>query len=126
MTNATKGKILKGVALGIDVGVPLATTLSQFPIWVDRSAASTASGLCLMLIALSCVPFYRQIKEYFKSPSAPVLWSVLFVLFAVLENIASEIKIVCFFGALANYIGSCIYKIAVGIGEREDNIEEEA
>jgi hypothetical protein len=126
MKNATKGKILKWLAIGIDVGVPLAATLSQFPLWVDRSTASTISGLSLVLIAFACIPFYRQIREYFKSPSAPVLWTVLFLLFTVLENISSEIKVICFFGAIANYIGSCIYKIGAEIGEREDNKEEEA
>lgn len=124
MTNATKKKVLQWGAIAIDVGIPMAATLSQFPIWVDRSVASTISGLCLFLVALSCIPFYRQIKEYMKSPSAPVLWSILFVLFAILENIASEIKIVCFFGALANYLGTAIFRLAENIGNREETEEE--
>lgn len=126
MTNETKGKIIKGTAVAIDVGVPMAVTLSQFPVWITRDASSTISGLVLFLVAVSCIPFYRKIKEYLKSPSAPVIWTVLFVLFTLLENISSEIKIVCFFGMLANYIGSAVYTIGEQIGNREDKEEEEA
>ena len=115
MTNATKGRILKTTALAIDVIIPAAATLSQFPVWINRDAASTVSGLGLVLIALSCIPFYRQIREYFKSPSAPVLWLVLFLAFTILESIAAEIKMVCFFGLVANLIGAGIYKIGANI-----------
>lgn len=111
MKNHVKGKILKGVAIALDVGVPLGVTLSNFPVWVDRSAGATVSGLSLIIVFLCCIPFYRQLKEYFKSPSAPVLWTVLFVLFLFLENIVHEIKLVCFFGAISNYVGSLLYKI---------------
>ena len=115
MTNATKGRILKTTALAIDVIIPAAATLSQFPIWINRDTASTVSGLGLVLIALSCIPFYRQIREYFKSPSAPVLWLVLFLAFTMLESIAAEIKMVCFFGLVANLIGAGIYKIGANM-----------
>lgn len=115
MTNATKGRILKTTALTIDVSIPAVATLSQFPIWINRDATSTVSGLGLVLIALSCIPFYRQIREYFKSPSAPVLWLVLFLAFTMLESIAAEIKMVCFFGLVANLIGAGIYKIGANM-----------
>lgn len=120
MKNATKGKILQGVALAIDVGVPLAVTLSQFPVWIDRSAGATVSGLCLIFLTISCIPFFRKIKEYMKSPSAPVLWTVLFVAFLILEGIASEIKVICFFGAIANYIGALIYKLGARFLDKTD------
>ena len=38
MTNKVKGKLIKGGALTLDVGVPLAVTLSYFPLWVEKSA----------------------------------------------------------------------------------------
>lgn len=110
MTDVTRGRLLKAIALCIDVGVPIAAILSQFPVWINRDTASTMSGLTLVLVAIACIPFYRQIREYFKSPSAPVLWFVLFIAFTILENIATEIKIVCFWGTAANLIGAAIYK----------------
>ena len=110
MTNATKGKLLCWLAIALDVGVPLAVTLTQFPVWINRSTAATMSGLSLVLVIICCAPFFQQIKEHLKSPSIPLLWIVLFLVFVMLEAIASEIKIICFFGAIANCIGSVIYK----------------
>ena len=67
MKNSTKGAILKTIAIGIDVGVPLAATLTQFPLWVEQSAEATMSGLCLVFIGLSVIPFLKVLKEYLGS-----------------------------------------------------------
>ncbi len=111
MTNRVKGNILKGIALVIDVGVPLGVTISQFPVWIDTSAKATMSGLFLIFAFLSCIPFIKQLKAYFKSPAAWVMWLILLALFAALRNIINEMVIVCFFGAIANCVGAVIYKI---------------
>lgn len=125
MKNATKGKILKATALTIDVSVPLIAALTQFPVWIDRSSEATMSGVFLLLALLSCVPFLRQIKEFMKSPSAPIIWTVLFVLFIVLRNIIDQMVIVCFFGMIANFLGSGLYKLGGYIGEKPDTTEVE-
>ena len=70
MTNATKGKVIKGAAVTLDVAAPLIATLSQFPVWVERSSEATVSGLFLIFALLSILPFLKVIKEYFKSPSS--------------------------------------------------------
>lgn len=118
MTNKVKGNILKGTAIVIDVGVPLVATISQFPLWVDTSAEATMSGLFLILAFLSCIPFLKQLKAYFKSPAAWVMWLVLLVLFLALRNIINEMVIVCFFGTIANAVGTFIYKIGKIVGDR--------
>ena len=56
MTNRTKGNILKAIAVTIDVSVPLAATLTQFPLWVEKSSEATMSGLFLIFAFLSCLP----------------------------------------------------------------------
>ena len=111
MNNATKGKLLHGTALAIDVGVPLAATLTQFPVFGEQSSAATMSGLFLVMALLSCIPFIKQIKEFMKNPSAPIMWVVLFVGLAALQNIISEIVIVAFSGMAANIVGTGIYKL---------------
>lgn len=120
MKNVTKGRIIKGSALCIDVGVPLAATISRFPIWVEESAESSMSGLFLVFAFLSCLPFLKQIREYFKSPSAWVVWVILFALFVALRNIIDQMVVVCFAGAVANVIGAFIYHIGTGIGNKPD------
>ena len=112
----TKGHILQIIAVAIDVVVPLVVTYSYFPIWIDRSMGSTIAGVSLsgmfVAFALICfVPAFRQIRDYFKSPSAYVIWTILFVLFLALEAIITEIKIICFFGMVSNYIGAILYNI---------------
>ena len=108
-----KGKILKVLALAIDVGVPLAVTLTQFPLWISRSASATISGISILFILLSTIPFYRQIKQYFKSPSAWVMWGMLFLILFALSEIINEMVLICFFGFIANVIGAVIYKIGI-------------
>ena len=116
MQRTTTGKILKISALVLDVGAPLAATMSQFPVWVDRSAGATVSGLFVLFAFLSAIPFFKQIKAYFKSPSAWVMWSIIFVAFVALRAIIDEIIVITLVGVVANVIGAGVYKI----GERFD------
>lgn len=120
MKNTTKGKIIKGCALCMDVGVPLLATVSRFPIWIEQSAEATVSGLFLLLAFVSCLPFLRQIREYLKSPSAPVVWIIMFAVFSALRNIIDQMIVVCFFGAVANVIGAGIYHYGNFVGNKPD------
>ncbi len=118
MKNTTKGNIIKGIAVVIDVAGPLAATFSQFPVWINRSSAATMSGLFLIFALLSCIPFFKQIKAYFHSPAAWVMWLILFVFFLLLNNIIEEMVLVCFIGLISNCIGAVIYKIGKIVGDK--------
>ena len=111
MQRTTKGKICKISALVLDVGAPFAATLSQFPVWIDRSANATISGLFILFAFLSLIPFFKQINEYFKSPSAWLMWCVILVAFIAIRAIIDEIIVICMIGAVANVIGSWLYKL---------------
>ena len=120
MTNKTKGNIIKATAVTIDVAVPLAATLGQFPVWVEKSSEATMSGLFLIFAFLSCLPFIKQIKSFIKSPSVWVVWIIFFVLFVCLRNIIDQMIVVCFFGMISNLIGAGIYKIGERIQLKKD------
>ena len=124
MTNATKGKIIKGTALTIDVLAPLIATLTQFPAWVEASSSATVSGLFLLFALISVLPFINQIKEWLKSPSVTVLWCVFFVLVALLRNIIDQMWIICLVGAVSNGVGAVIYKVGNSVGNKADSTEE--
>lgn len=111
MTCATKGKIIKASAVALDVLVPFIVTLTQFPVWIEKSSEATISGIFIVFAFLSCIPFIKQIKKYMKSPSVWVMWVILFILLTCLQAIISEMVIVCFFGAIANTAGAGLYKI---------------
>lgn len=109
MKRSSKAKIFKIAAIGIDVVVPLTATLTQFPLWIEHSAEATMSGLCLVLIGLSILPFIKAIKEYFKSPSSWVVFGIIFVLLLLLKNIIDQILVVSFAGLIANLAGAGLY-----------------
>ena len=119
MTRATQGKIVKGAAIALDVGAPLIATLTQFPVWVNKSSEATVSGLFLLLALVSVIPFFKQIKEYIKSPSVWVPWTVIFGMMIVLRSILDEMIIVCFVGMVANILGAGIYNVGKIIGGEE-------
>ena len=118
MTNRTKGNILKTIAVTIDVSVPLAATLTQFPVWVEKSSEATVSGLFLIFAFLSCLPFIKQIKAFFRSPSVWVVWLLILALLICLRNIISEMVVVSFFGTIANVVGAGIYKLGNIVGNK--------
>lgn len=111
MKNTTKGKIIKAIAIILDVIAPLIATLSQFPVWVEKSSEATFSGMFILCAFLSCLPFINYIREYLKSPSILVTWLIAFVLLIALNSIIEQMIVVCFVGLLANCVGSVIYKI---------------
>lgn len=119
MKNSTKGAILKTIAIGIDVGVPLAATLTQFPLWVEQSAEATMSGLCLVFIGLSVIPFLKVLKEYFKSPSSWVVFGLIFMILLLLRSILDQMLIVSFAGFVANLIGAALYGIGNNLQQKD-------
>lgn len=120
MSNTLKRRMIKGTALAIDIVPPFIATLAQFPIWVDKSADATVSGLFIVLAFFSCLPFIKQIKAFMRSPSIPILWMVLFVMLSALSNIIDQMVIVCFVGMISNIIGTLLYKL----GDRYNREEE--
>lgn len=120
MKNTTKGNIVRGVATVVSVGSPLAATISQFPIWVHDGSEATVSGCFLLLAFLCCIPFIRQIKEFMKSPSAPIMWAIFLVLFVALRNIINQMIMVCAVGLLANLIGMGLFKLGDHIKAKPD------
>lgn len=111
MSNTLKRRMIKGSALVIDIVPPFIATLAQFPIWVDKSADATISGLFIVLAFFSCLPFIKQIKTFMRSPSVPILWLVMFIMLTALNNIIEQMIVVCFVGLISNIIGMLLYKL---------------
>lgn len=120
MSDKAKSRALKVTALTIDVSAPLIATLTQFPIWIEKSAEATVSGVFLLLAFLSCIPFLKHIKRFLKSPSIPIVWLVLFIMLTMLNNIINQMIVVAFIGVISNTIGTCIYKWGDKIGKGKD------
>lgn len=120
MTNVAKGRLVKALALIIDIAAPLAATISQFPIWIEKSAEATASGIFLILAFFSCIPLLKYIKSFMRSPSIPIVWLIIFVMLYALSSIIDQMIVVCFVGVISNTLGMFIYKIGERIAARKD------
>lgn len=110
MSKLTKGRLICLAAILLDVGAPLAATVTFFPAWVEQSATATVSGMFVILALISAVPLFRIVKEKLKSPSVWMIWLLLFIAFFALESIVSEVKIIALVGFIANLVGAVIYK----------------
>lgn len=112
-----KKRLLKGAAVGIDVGAPLIATLTQFPIWIERSAGSTVSGLFVLFALLSAVPLVKYYKRILRSPSAPLMWGLMLAFLYALRTIVDEMIVISFVGLVANAVGWAMFKCADCIKE---------
>ena len=119
LSKRVKGKMIKGAAIALDIGAPLAATFAQFPAWVERSAGSTVSGTFVVFAILSSIPLFKFLKNILKSPSTPLIWGVALALLIGLRNIVDEMIIICFVGTLSNVAGTAIYKIGEGMDKEE-------
>lgn len=109
-------------ALGLIVSIlpVVLTVLSYFPLWAAREDASVLSGLALVLVCLAFLPLYRHIRAALRSPSAPLLWLIAFIIFLLLSRIAEEMTVICFVGFVTNLIGSFLFKIGKRYDKRGD------
>lgn len=119
ISKRTKGKITKAAALTLDVGAPLIATLTQFPIWVDRSAGSTVSGIFIAFAILSVLPLIKFFGGMLKTPSIPVAFGISLGILVVIRTIIDEMILICFVGAVANLIGMFMYKAGASLDKEE-------
>lgn len=125
MTNRTKGKCIKGLALFLDIWAPFMAACTQFPIWVEKSSGATISGLFVIFALLSAIPAVRYFKNKHKTPSSALMWSIFFVVLLALSKIIDQMLAVCFIGMVANIVGSLMYKLGAIIELRPDLPDEE-
>ena len=111
MTALTKSRALKACALAIDVGAPLVATLTQFPIWIEKSTAATVSGLFLVFALLSVIPLFKWLKEKFNTPSIKLIWTALFIVIYALSAIIEQMLLISFVGMISAYIGDMVYAL---------------
>ena len=110
MTSKTKYIILSFLAFAISAVPPLIATVLQFPVWIEASSEATVSGIAVLLLFFSCLPFYKAIINYFKSPSVPVVWLVICVFMYLMKAIAEQMFVVACVGAVSNLIGAICFQ----------------
>ena len=119
MSNKGKGRLLRAVALLIDVGVPLGVTAAHFPVWVERSAEATLSGMFLFFAIISAIPLIKVFFKTLKTPAAWMIWTIMFVALASLRVIINEMVVISLCGMCANIVGAVLHKIGGALARKE-------
>jgi len=116
-----KRRLLFGF-LGILVStVPtVACVLSYFPLWQERGSECVLSGIALLLLLLALIPLIRIIKGRLKTPSAYMIWLIIFVLFFSLSKISEQMTVISFVGFSTNLLGSVFFKLSRKYGVRKN------
>ncbi len=109
-----KRTVLNLVGIAVSTLPVAVCILLYFPIWRERGIAAMLSGFTLLLLALAAVPLINLIKRVLKSPSAPVMWFIIFIAFLTLSGIADEMTVVAFVGFISNLIGAIFFRTAGG------------
>lgn len=120
MTELKKRIIFNALGLIFSTLPPFFAVLSFFPIWRERGAEAILSGLSLCLILICSVPLVRSFKRALHSPSAPLLWFLVFIVFFTLSKIAADVTVIAFVGFVSNLVGAFFFAIAKRIGERKN------
>ncbi len=126
MKSNLKPKNVTLYILGLCVSVfPVcAATLSYFPLWKDSGDGKLISGFALLFLLLAAKPIFKHFRRELSSPSVPVMWFLLFVVFFALSKIADEMTVIAFVGFISNTLGAVLFK-ASGIGGRRAVSERE-
>lgn len=120
--NLAKKIAIKSLGIAVCICPVMIAILSYFPIWIRKESACVISGIALCLIFLALIPFYKYILKALRSPSAYMMWFMVFVIFFLLSKIADEMTVISFVGFISNLIGALIFKLAKIYEERgKDN-----
>ena len=119
--NPARRLLFNALGIGISVIPASVAIFSYFPMWIERDDASILSGFTLLLFAAALIPLYKHLRDILRSPSAPVMWFIFFVLFFILGRIADEMTVISFVGFVTNLIGSIFFKIAKRYGMEAGN-----
>ena len=113
-------KLIYVLAMISAIAPPLIAFLCRFPVLKRENYAATVSWFAVAMIAVCCIPFWRKIKEYFKSPDTTVLWLVVFVVFSATRELIDGMVVVAFHGLFGNLIAKGLFYVS----HRLDNKKE--
>ena len=108
----TRKIVLRALALLISVLPPALAALSYFPLWSSVGADTALSGFTAFLLLLAAVPIFRLIRRMLATPSAWMMWLIIFLLFLALSRVADEMVVVSFVGFVSNGLGAVLFKLA--------------
>lgn len=117
-------KIVYIIGMIFAVAPPLIAFIEHFPVLKEKNYGATVSWFAVAMIAICCIPFWRKIKEYFKSPDTAVLWLVVFVIFTAVKNLIDGMIVVAFCGLVGNLAAKALFFASAKIDVKGEGEEE--
>lgn len=106
---------LTAAAYALSIVPPFICTIAFFPVWVASSAECTVSGIALVLLLICAIPAFRAIKQYLKSPSAPIVWGLVMVFSYALKAIIDAVFVIALVGTITSVAAMFVFKYRNGL-----------
>jgi len=107
-----RGIILRLLALLISTLPAAVCTLCYFPTWKSEGGEVMLSGVAVTLLCLGAIPIIKHVRRLLASPSVPIIWLMVFLLFLASSRIAEQMLVISLVGFLSNCVGAVIYRLA--------------
>ena len=91
---------------------PVFATLEHFPIWASEGGEVMVSALTVILLLICAIPLKRHIAKFFKSPSAWVIWLLIYVIFSLLGKISDDIVAIALVAFPFNFLGALFFMLS--------------
>lgn len=90
---------------------PVIATLEYFPLWLGDKR-STVSAFTVILLFLAGIPILRLIRHRLRSPSAWMLWLVLWLFLTLFRPIAAAMETIALVSFPTSLAGAVCFRIA--------------
>lgn len=119
-------KVTNLTAKGGAVLAPIVATATQFPVWIQTSPETTASGIALsssfvIMALISAVPALKGLKNKLKNPTGFFMWGIFFAIIAGLRPIIDELYLITAVGFASNGGAFILCKLANFLQSKGNN-----
>ena len=118
-SNPLRQTLLRAIGICFSVIPPAVCTLLYFPIFAKSSPDKLLSLGTLLLLIIAFLPLTRILHAKLKSPSATLIWLIIFLLFYTLSKISDEMIVISFFGFIGNLVGSVFFRLGKKVKTNE-------
>lgn len=116
-------RLLRIIALAVCIIPPVNVTIGYIPLWlstengIEGFTGMIIPGFAVIVFLFCAIPLFKYIFSKLKTPSAWLIWSVMWGLSELIAKIINEMRVITFVGAICNIVGLILWKISyIGMG----------
>ena len=104
-------RALRLLGMGLCVLPPAVATLEFFPLWITREDCRL-SAIAVVLLLLSALPLLRMLRARLRSPSAWLVWLILWVALSLFEPIVASLRTIALISFPTGLLGALCFRLA--------------